>query len=311
MSDSPVILYIPGLKPKPEPGLHRAQLLRCLAKGLRRVDPDVCNQVLATDAFRLIGWTHDFYGEYRDIDLDMADIETLLGKEGPAEADIMVATSLRRRFATWLFRVADALPFLIPQIATDEVEVHLRDFNRYVRNRNGTSESAREMLKSAIRETNRSGRPVLLIAHSMGSVIAYDALWQMAWEEQSESRIDLFLTTGSPLGQNIVQRHLFGVTEPRERRYPDNIRSWVNIAAVGELTAIDRIMKNDFAEMLAMGLVESIEDLDSFNFYHMHGALNVHVEYGYLINEVTARVISDWWTRNRQPDNCTSMTRSR
>ena len=302
MAGSPVILYVPGLKPKPEPGLHRAQLLRCLAAGLGRVDADIRDQVLAADAFRLIDWTYDFYGEYRDIGLDMADIETLLAQEGPSEADIMVATSLRRRFATWLFRVADALPFLIPKIATEEVEIHLRDFNRYLRNRNGISEAARERLKSEIRRAMENARPVLLIGHSMGSVIAYDALWQMARAEESEARIDLFLTTGSPLGQNIVQRHLFGRNEPGERRYPNNIRRWVNIAAVGELTAIDRTLRNDFAEMLALGLVESIEDLDSFNYYHMHGILNVHVEYGYLVNEVTARVISEWWSQQAMQD---------
>ena len=302
MPESPVILYVPGLKPKPEPLQHHAQLLRCLAAGLRRVDPDICDQVLSADAFRLIDWTYDFYGEYRDIGLDMADIEAVLSRDRPTEADIMVATSLRRRFATWLFRVADALPFLIPQIATEEVEVHLRDFNRYVRNRNGISEAARGKLKSAVREASDSARPVLLIGHSMGSVIAYDALWQMSREENSEASIDLFLTTGSPLGQNIVQRHLFGIHETGEGRYPNNIRRWVNIAAVGELTAIDRELKNDFAEMPALGLVESIEDLDSFNYYHMHGMLNVHVEYGYLTNEVTARVIGDWWSKRVRPD---------
>ena len=47
--------------------------------------------------------------------------------------------------------------------------------------------------------------------------------------------------------------------------------------------------------MIELGLVEDIKDLDSFNYYHMNGALNVHVEYGYLINEVTARIISEWW----------------
>ena len=302
MPAPPVILYVPGLKPKPEPGLHHAQLLRCLAAGLGRFDPGVREQVLATDAFRLIDWTYDFYGEYRDIGLDMADIETLLAQEGPTEADIMVATSLRRRFATWLFRVADALPFLIPRIATEEVEVHLRDFNRYVRNRNGISEVARKKLKSAILEARESARPVLLLGHSMGSVIAYDALWQLAREENCDARVDLFLTTGSPLGQNIVQRHLFGAKEPAERRYPDNIRRWINIAAVGELTAIDRALRNDFAGMLALGLIESIEDLDSFNYYHMNGMLNVHVEYGYLVNEVTARVISEWWSECVRPD---------
>ena len=267
-----------------------------------KTDPGVRDQILAADAFRLIDWTYDFYGEYRDIGLDMADIETVLAQEGASEADIMVATSLRRRFATWLFRVADTLPFLIPRIATEEVEIHLRDFNRYVRNRNGISEAAREKLKSAIRESADAARPVLLLGHSMGSVIAYDALWQMSRKENSEARIDLFLTTGSPLGQKIVQRHLFGAGESVVRRYPDNIRRWINIAAVGELTAIDRELRNDFGEMIALGLVESIEDLDSFNYYHMHGMLNVHVEYGYLVNEVTARVVSEWWANRVRPD---------
>jgi len=40
--------------------------------------------------------------------------------------------------------------------------------------------------------------------------------------------------------------------------------------------------------------VPDIIDRDLFNYYHMHGSLNVHVEYGYLINEVTARAISEW-----------------
>jgi hypothetical protein len=69
----------------------------------------------------------------------------------------------------------------------------------------------------------------------------------------------------------------------------------VNIAAIGELTAIDRTLKNDFAEMVELGLLNDIDDRDSFNYYHMHGALNVHAEYGYLINEVTAGAISRWW----------------
>jgi hypothetical protein len=44
-----------------------------------------------------------------------------------------------------------------------------------------------------------------------------------------------------------------------------------------------------------IGLIDDIDDRDSFNYYHMHGVLNVHAEYGYLINEVTAGIISEWW----------------
>jgi hypothetical protein len=298
MPVSPLIIYIPGLKPKPEAALHEAQLIRCLHEGVRRVDAQVAADIVTSKAFHLVSWTYDFYGEHRDINLDLADIETVLAKSQASEADIMVATSWKRRFLRWLFHAADYLPFLIPKIATEEVEVHLRDFHRYVRNKSGIAESAREKLKVMLRDAEEQGRPVLLIAHSMGSVIAYDALWQLSREERRDFRLSRLLTTGSPLGQKIVQRHLLGVDVSGEGRYPSNIDRWFNIAAFGELTAIDRTLNNDFAEMIRLGLVPDIDDLDVFNYYHMHGALNVHVEYGYLINEVTARIISEWWRAN-------------
>ena len=57
-----------------------------------------------------------------------------------------------------------------------------------------------------IRPAAESGRPVLLIAHSMGSVIAWDSLWQMSRHADANVDIDLLLTMGSPLGQRFVQR---------------------------------------------------------------------------------------------------------
>jgi hypothetical protein len=302
MAVAPLIVYIPGLKPKPEAALHQAQLLRCLYEGVRRIDEKVAAEVADSKAFQLVSWTYDFYGEHRDINLDMADIDTVLSKTQASEADILSATSWKRRFLRWIFHAADYLPFLIPKVATEEVEVHLRDFYRYVHNRDGSAESAREKLKIVIRAAKANGRPVLLIAHSMGSVIAYDSLWQLSREEGHDARVDLLLTTGSPLGQNIVQRHLLGVDKPGEARYPSNIDKWINIAAIGELTAVDRTLKNDFARMNKFGLVPAIDDREVFNYYHMHGSLNVHVEYGYLINEVTARIISEWWRAKTAAD---------
>ena len=298
-STRPVIIYVPGLKPKPPAELHEPELVRCLREGIRRVDADAADDIASS--FHLVSWTYDFYGEYRDINLDLADIETILTKTEASEKDIEVVTSLRRRFARWLFRVADVLPFLIPHFATEEVEIHLRDFNKYLRNNHGASEAARQKVKTLLMEAAEAGRPILLFGHSMGSVIVYEALWQLSREMKSDLTVDLLLTTGSPLGQSIVQRHLMGSHRQGKERYPANIRRWINIAAVGELTAIDRILSNDFSEMIELGLIDDIDDRDSFNYYHMHGALNVHAEYGYLINEVTAGIISDWWRAKTAP----------
>lgn len=297
MPESPLIIYIPGLKTKPPAPVHREQLMRCLVEGLSRFDAPLADEIASGSAFHLVSWTYDFYGEHRDISLDLKDIDRLLQDTAASAADIAIVTSWQRRFLRWLFSIADFLPFLIPRVATEEVQVHLRDYNRYLRNENGKSEAAREKLKSQLRVAHDAGRPVLLLAHSMGSVIAYDALWQLSRHEQHPAAVSLFVTTGSPLGQRIVQRKLAGAKRRDQTRYPGNIKHWLNLAAVGELTAIDRRLHNDFRAMLEAGLVREIEDRGMFNYYHMNGVLNVHAEYGYLINEVTARVISEWWRR--------------
>ena len=300
MQGKPLIVYIPGLKPKPEPQLHRAQLLRCLAEGVRRIDPLTADELSTGDAFQVLNWTYDFYGLHHDISLDIDDIDTLLAQERASEADLEIATSLKRRFVIWLFRLANYLPFIVPGIATDEIDVHLRDFFQYVRNHRGKAQEVRDMLKAVLVGAAESGRPVLLLAHSMGSVIAWDCLWQLT-RDGATVPIDQFITMGSPLGQKIVQRHLLGRKEPADRRYPAGIKHWINIAAIGELTAIDRYLRNDFAGMIRQGLVSDIDDREAFNWYHMHGALNVHAEYGYLVNEVTAKSVCDWWRGSTAP----------
>lgn len=295
MARNPVIIYVPGLKPKPPADAHREQLQRCLVAGIARLDPQLADAVASPEAFELISWTYDFYGEHRDMQLDLEDIDTLLRKSGPSERDIETVTSLRRRLTRWLFRTGDYLPFLIPHFATEELEIHLRDFNKYLRNNHGVAEAARTKVRQAIERAMERDRPVLLLGHSMGSVIAYESLWQLSREQQQVLTVDRLLTSGSPLGQTFVQRHLLGWRTDGAEKYPANIRHWTNIAAIGELTAIDMQLKNDFGEMLAHGLLETIEDLTAFNYYYMHGTLNVHAEYGYLVNEVTAKVVIDWW----------------
>ena len=40
----PLVLYVPGLLPKPEAGVHRKALRRCLLEGLRRHDAEVARE---------------------------------------------------------------------------------------------------------------------------------------------------------------------------------------------------------------------------------------------------------------------------
>ena len=300
MKPDPLIIYIPGLLPKPEAEAHREQLLRCLLEGIRRIDPATSDDLRERPrCFDIVSWTYDFYGEHSDIRLDLPAIDALLEKRGPTEQDIAEAVSWKRRLIQAIYTAGDILPFLIPQLADETLEVHLRDLRRYTMNKNDVAEVIRRQLKVPLAAAAAVDRPILLLAHSMGSVIAYDALWQLSYGQQKEVSVDTFITMGSPLGQRYIQGKLKGRKETGHRRYPDNIGQWVNISAIGELTALDPELRNDFGEMETLGLLSEIEDLNCFGYFRQNGTLNVHSEYGYLINEVTARHVRDWWCRQR------------
>ncbi len=279
--------------------MHKAALLRCLVDGVSKSDPRIAEEIAATDhSFDIVSWTYDFYREHRDFSLDAASIDALIAQQGPESEDIREASSLMRSATIWLYRLGDIMPFLIPHLASEKMEVHIRDLQRYVRNINGIAEHAREMLKMPLRAACERQRPILLVAHSMGSVIAYDSLWELTHNPKDRVLIDRLLTLGSPLGQNYLQKRIFGHDKTGTDRYPDNIRRWSNLSSIGELTATDRHLKNDFREMLDLNMVESIEDDDLYNHFRLNGKLNVHAEYGYLASEVTGKVISDWWSNN-------------
>ena len=298
--DTPLIIYVPGLLPKPEAAIHKQALFRCLIEGVRRIDAALAEEVAASArSFDIVAWTYDFYRTHRDFELDAAAVDALIAQTEASEGDIAEAASLKRRFLRWVYQLGDLFPFLIPHLASERIELHLRDLRRYVGNRNGIAEHVREMLKMPLRAAWESHRPVLLIAHSMGSVIAYDSLWQMSREGRDELVIDLFLTMGSPLGQSYIQKRIEGHAEMGVARYPNNIRRWENLSAVGDLTAIDPFLRNDFGEMLALGLVDDIVDTEVFNYYRRGRELDVHAEYGYLVNRNTARIVAEWWCGKR------------
>lgn len=298
MTDKPVplIIYIPGLQPKPEPGEHHEALLRCLLTGVRRIDAQVADEIEANEsAFELVSWTYDFYREHRDISLDAEGIAAVIEQHEASAQDTAEATSWKRLLFRWIYTLGDWMPFLIPHVASERMEVHLRDLRRYNRDANGIASHTRRMLKVPLQVAAAANRPVLLLAHSMGSVIAYDSLWELSHAASDSSQLDLLVTMGSPLGQRYVRNRLKGAEESDHGRYPSNIRRWKNLAAVGDLTALDRQLANDFAEMMELGLLESFEDEAIYTHFRLNGVLNVHAEYGYLVNEKTARTIVTWW----------------
>lgn len=301
MSDT-LILYIPGVKPKPPAAEHSAALWRCLVEGVRRADAEVAGQLSRQPGcFNLLSWAHVFYDVQRDLAVDQQGIERLFALTGPTEQDRREARSWGRRLRRELYLLCDAFPPLFELVGDENTRYVLHETRRYFSNHEGKAVAVRQMVADALLEAWQHDRRVLLIGHSLGSVIGFDVLWELSHRFSVPGRVDLFLTLGSPLGLRFVRGHLLGAAETGRRRYPTRIRRWQNLSAVGEMTALDRNLAQVWAEMRELGLVEEISDrLDLQTYFRDANGLNVHRCYGYMVNPVVGATIARWW-RERPP----------
>ncbi|MBD3671134.1 MAG: hypothetical protein HUJ29_10205 [Gammaproteobacteria bacterium] len=296
------IIYVPGKNPKPEPEQHKSLLWRSLIEGVRRADPTLFETVQQNEEnFHLIAWNYLYYKQYKDITVDIPWIDALMYRHGPSDADMREARQWHRQLDRLLYNIADRLPFVI-KLMPEALRTNAEELNRYFNDEEGIAREIREPLKQLLRPRLQDGERILLIGHSMGSVIAYDALWDLSHEEQLPGKLDCLLTIGSPLGMNYVQKRLRGAGESGTRRYPTLLRHWINLSSVGDVVALDRNVADDFQPMMELGLIDSIEDHCSgiYNFFRNDEGLNCHRSYGYLVNPAVGAVITRWWQGEAQ-----------
>lgn len=86
------------------------------------------------------------------------------------------------------------------------------------------------------------GGPFVVIAHSQGSMIAYDVLRQL---KKSDIDVQLFVTIGSPLGLPAVRSVFKKWTGKSKLPFPPCVSRWINVAAEGDVVALDRDLGND------------------------------------------------------------------
>lgn len=294
------ILFVHGRKPKPPPPLYRPELWRCLVEGVRRADPEAAARLARrADLFRLIAWHDLFYEEDRDIGRDRPGIERVLRLEEPTPGDMAEARSWSRRARRLAYHLADRYPWLMTRFADPWVRATVADTMRYLEDRDGLATQVRARVIEALSQASARGERLLVIGHSLGSVITYDALWVMTHELRSPASVDCLLTLGSPLGTRFIQRRLLGFNRRDDRRFPRGIRHWCNFATVGDLAALDPGVADDFRPMLEQGLLESLEDnvRELYGSFRNAAGLNVHRSYGYLVQAAVGRRVANWWRR--------------
>jgi len=291
------ILFVPGKNPKPPPEIHRDRLWQALVRGVDAVDPEAARQ-LARDpsCFVLCAWNEAYYGSRVSPDRDAPAIERLLQHTLADARDRKQARSWTKWAVKIMYALGDRFNWLIRYIPDPRVKSMIADTAAYFENRESIASRVREFVKTPLRSALRAGERVLLIGHSMGSVIGYESMWELTYREHEQGSVDLFLTLGSPLGMYYVQQHLLGMRDAPPR-YPGLLRKWKNVSAHGDLVSVDATVSDDFRAMVANGEIDHIEDFCDgvYNAYRGEDGLNVHKSYGYLVNPVVGQIIADWW----------------
>ncbi|GHH69461.1 hypothetical protein GCM10017673_19950 [Streptosporangium violaceochromogenes] len=133
---------------------------------------------------------------------------------------------------------------------------------------------ARAKARAAVAEVIERNRPKVVVAHSLGSVVAYETLWADPGPE-----VELLITLGSPLGmRNVIFERLSPTPVNGRGERPPRVRRWVNVADKDDIVAIPPELGRYFA-----GIDREVSvNLDWLDFHSVEkylgcGALNEYL----------------------------------
>ena len=155
------------------------------------------------------------------------------------------------------------------------------------------------MVKDLIRERllrkleEHRNDDIMLISHSMGSIIAFDVLTFIA----PHIKINTFITIGSPLGLPVViskiaaehKRRLDG--ENHMLTPPSVYKSWYNFSDILDKIAFNYKLADDFSEN-SLGIKPV--DFMVVNNYEINGVRNPHKSFGYLRTPEFSKVLNEF-----------------
>lgn len=152
-------------------------------------------------------------------------------------------------------------------------------------NRQGELEPVQKVLRDELKQVilAHQEQEIMLVSHSMGSIIAYDAIRDLG-QEEPDTKVEHFITIGSPLGLPYVKKQII-----KERDYSPDVRTptivtkgWRNYTDKRDPIALDAHLEDDYS---ANTLGIRVKDDLIFNDYEnpiRPGTFNVHKSYGYL-----------------------------
>lgn len=120
-----------------------------------------------------------------------------------------------------------------------------------------------------------SDKKIMLISHSMGTIIAYDVLKYMS-KKHPKLKIEHFITLGSPLGLPYVKYRAKVLSEDYSlSKTPDSVNKWSNFSDKNDIVAFDTDLSDDYHKNNNGILVEN-------HLVENNWCDSYHKSYGYL-----------------------------
>jgi hypothetical protein len=303
------ILIVHGGDFKPPEDVYLDEATTALREGMQRDSPD------HVEAFGKVGIELAYYGDigneylrskgrHYDEQLDIGDRRNAL--------ESLRKIPLRKKFGLQQYdklRGKSAVPEAIADVAsplfgmlgltTVLVSMVAKDFALYLSGNTEFTQQVRERVRSKLMEMLRRGDKVMLMSHGTGAAVAYDVLWQLSHgesyrDEFSASKIEVFVTLGSPISDDMVRRRLLGAKRRATKRFPTNIITWQNVSAEDDYYCHDKTVADDLKAMMREHVISSINDYRVYNHAMRYGKSNPHCSLGYFIHPRVAKIVVDW-----------------
>lgn len=195
------------------------------------------------------------------------------------------------------FIVNEVLSLKYPTLTELFVYLHLKDLKTYFSESpvpfNGKEVKAKEAIIDRFLKclNKHKNKKILLIAHSMGSIIVQDALT----EHLPEAQIDTYVTIGSPLGQKyVINKYKLEREQNLKNKLvvPEQIiNKWYNLSDVEDQVALNH-EQTKLYELNSRKV--KIEDQIVKNRFNSAGIKNPHKSYGYLRTPEFSKIINSF-----------------
>ncbi len=270
MSDS-IIIGIHGLLNKPEKKVLENWWMEAISEGLMRNCAAQLNL-----PFELVYWANIQYPNPIPVGELSERYEQAQGDGALRRYDPKTFDKIRAFTQKWGGRLLDKEKDLIGLGTNVEklLTLSLTDLAEYY-----DSPDKRKQMRARLSELlkRHNAKRQVLIAHSMGSIIAYDVLREL--DDSEMESIAHFITIGSPLGLPIVTQKIR--QEFEETRTPEKVVRWTNIADPADKVSLDCNLSDDYKKSKSAG-VKVADTLVLNNYVNHEGEANHHKSYGYL-----------------------------